>query len=54
MSNLFCFRNFTTSFNAFKKVVPNNLKGKKVSSQHWLTRQLQDPYIDKAKLMNYR
>ncbi|XP_022916552.1 rRNA methyltransferase 2, mitochondrial [Onthophagus taurus] len=37
-----------------QKVVPNNLKGKKVSSQQWLTRQLNDPYVEKAKMMNYR
>lgn len=37
-----------------KKIIPNNLKGKKASSQHWLVRQLKDPYVEKAKLMNYR
>ncbi|KAF3429500.1 hypothetical protein E2986_05396 [Frieseomelitta varia] len=34
--------------------VPRNLKGKKHSSQLWLTRQLQDPYVEKAKRENYR
>ncbi|XP_043282499.1 rRNA methyltransferase 2, mitochondrial [Venturia canescens] len=33
---------------------PKNLKGKKPSSQHWLTRQLRDPYVEKAKQENYR
>lgn len=47
-------RKFCTSTECFKKVTPNNLKGKSVSSQHWLTRQLSDPYVEKAKLMNYR
>lgn len=36
------------------KVVPNNLKGRSKSSQEWLTRQLTDPFIEKAKMMNYR
>lgn len=30
--------------------VPTNLKGKKKSSQEWLTRQLADPYVEKAKV----
>lgn len=33
---------------------PTNLKGKKPSSQQWLTRQLRDPYVEKAKQENYR
>lgn len=37
-----------------KKVIVSNLKGKSVSSQHWLTRQLKDPYVEKAKMLNYR
>jgi 23S rRNA (uridine2552-2'-O)-methyltransferase len=40
-------RNFATK-------VPTNLKGKKKSSQEWLTRQLNDPYVEKAKMSNYR
>ncbi|KAK9500884.1 hypothetical protein O3M35_002055 [Rhynocoris fuscipes] len=31
-----------------------NLKGKKKSSQDWLIRQLKDPYVEKAKINNYR
>ncbi|XP_058450066.1 rRNA methyltransferase 2, mitochondrial [Malaya genurostris] len=38
----------------FGKIVPSNLKGKKKSSQEWLTRQLNDPYVERAKIMNYR
>uniref|UniRef100_A0A182RYP5 rRNA methyltransferase 2, mitochondrial n=1 Tax=Anopheles funestus TaxID=62324 RepID=A0A182RYP5_ANOFN len=38
----------------FAKVVPSNLKGKSKSSQEWLTRQLRDPYVERAKMMNYR
>ncbi|KAG7210583.1 hypothetical protein KM043_012101 [Ampulex compressa] len=34
--------------------MPKNLKGKKHSSQVWLTRHLQDPYVAKAKQENYR
>lgn len=33
---------------------PKNLKGKKLSSQIWLTRQLQDPYVERAKQENFR
>lgn len=36
------------------KAVPNNLKGKSKSSQEWLTRQLTDPYVERAKMLNYR
>lgn len=48
------YRKLSTSARVLKKVVPNNLKGKSVSSQHWLTRHLTDPYVEKAKSMNYR
>ncbi|KAK9754714.1 FtsJ-like methyltransferase [Popillia japonica] len=44
---------FCTSSIFFKKV-PSNLKGRSVSSQQWLTRQLNDPYVEKAKFMSYR
>ncbi|XP_015608093.1 rRNA methyltransferase 2, mitochondrial [Cephus cinctus] len=33
---------------------PNNLKGKSVSSQKWLVRQLKDPYVELAKQEKYR
>ena len=36
------------------KVIPGNLKGKSRSSQDWLTRQLNDPYVRKARYNNYR
>lgn len=36
------------------KVVPENLKGKSVSSQNWLKRQLNDPFVTKARYANYR
>ncbi|XP_052869259.1 rRNA methyltransferase 2, mitochondrial [Anopheles cruzii] len=39
---------------ALAKVVPSNLKGKSKSSQEWLTRQLRDPFVERAKMMNYR
>ncbi|EDS30738.1 ribosomal RNA large subunit methyltransferase J [Culex quinquefasciatus] len=47
-------RRFHTSSVSFTKVVPNNLKGKKKSSQEWLTRQLNDPFVERAKMANYR
>ncbi|KAB0801726.1 hypothetical protein PPYR_03912 [Photinus pyralis] len=37
-----------------KHVVPSNLKGKGSSSTKWVTRQLKDPYVEKAKILNYR
>lgn len=45
----------TTIYN-FKKIQPDQLKTKtkKVSSQNWIARQLSDPYVEKAKIMNYR
>lgn len=33
---------------------PQNLKGKKHSSQLWLMRQLKDPYVELARRENYR
>ncbi|KAL0116493.1 hypothetical protein PUN28_009866 [Cardiocondyla obscurior] len=48
-----CIRSVHTSC-ALLKETPQNLKGKKHSSQLWLTRQLQDPYVEKAKQENYR
>lgn len=39
---------------ALLKETPRNLKGKKHSSQLWLTRQLRDPYVEKAKQEQYR
>ncbi|KAJ4443252.1 rRNA methyltransferase 2, mitochondrial [Periplaneta americana] len=44
---------FSTS-NHLHKEIPRNLKGRSKSSQEWLTRQLADPYVEKAKLSNYR
>ncbi|XP_055543494.1 rRNA methyltransferase 2, mitochondrial [Wyeomyia smithii] len=43
-----------TSIRSLGKLVPTNLKGKKKSSQEWLTRQLNDPFVERAKMMNYR
>ncbi|XP_072748278.1 rRNA methyltransferase 2, mitochondrial isoform X1 [Anoplolepis gracilipes] len=39
---------------ALLKETPRNLKGKKHSSQLWLTRHMRDPYVEKAKQENYR
>ncbi|CAG7835781.1 unnamed protein product [Allacma fusca] len=36
------------------RVIPDNLKGKSTSSQHWMTRHLNDPYVAKAIKMGYR
>ncbi|KAL5273703.1 FTSJ2 family protein [Megaselia abdita] len=50
----FFSRSLTNSAVSLHKQVPKNLKGKSKSSQEWLTRQLNDPYVEKAKIMNYR
>lgn len=42
----------TTTF--LCKVQPNNLKGKSKTSQDWLTRQLNDPYVKRSRYDNYR
>lgn len=49
-------RKLVTSLKNRAKVTPENLKSKakSVSSQNWLSRQLSDPYVEKAKMMNYR
>lgn len=39
---------------ALLRETPRNLNGKKHSSQLWLTRQIRDPYVEKAKQENYR
>lgn len=33
---------------------PRNLKGKKLSSQLWITRHVRDPYVEKARQERYR
>lgn len=47
-------RTIFTSSIKLKKAVAKNLKNKSVSSQNWLNRQLTDPYVEKAKILNYR
>lgn len=46
-------RYFNNSSKLHKKI-PTNLKGKSKSSQEWLIRQLKDPYVENAKVKNYR
>lgn len=36
------------------KVQPQNLKGKSKASQDWLTRHLNDPYVQQSRYDNYR
>lgn len=50
MRNLF-IRTFHTSCAQFKKV-PSNAKSH--SSHQWLQRQIVDPFVEKAKMTNYR
>jgi 23S rRNA (uridine2552-2'-O)-methyltransferase len=45
-------RKFSTSVRCLKSVKLKNVKG--ASSHNWLSRQLTDPYVEKAKMMNYR
>ncbi|XP_063234258.1 rRNA methyltransferase 2, mitochondrial [Bacillus rossius redtenbacheri] len=44
---------FSTCCSSRRKV-PSDLKGRSGSSQLWLARQLTDPYVEKAKMLNYR
>ncbi|XP_037073874.1 rRNA methyltransferase 2, mitochondrial-like [Pollicipes pollicipes] len=46
-------RTFSSSAAVLKRI-PNDLKGRGKSSQEWLIRQMNDPYVKKAKLENYR
>lgn len=50
---MFC-RRLHSSAQSLAKVVPSNLKGKSKSSQQWITRQLNDPFVERAKMLNYR
>lgn len=53
--NYFCMRTRGVhTCRVLLKETPRNLKGKKHSSQLWLTRQIRDPYVEKAKQENYR
>ncbi|CAH0564542.1 unnamed protein product [Brassicogethes aeneus] len=54
--NKILYRTITTSKSASKKVTTNDLSSKKLkhSSQQWLSRQMSDPYVDKAKMLHYR
>lgn len=45
---LFC------SSTVYQKKVPDALKGRSKSSQEWLIRQMNDQYVMKAKVENYR
>lgn len=49
-------RGFSSCLQVMRKIASNDLKSKTkgTSSQQWLSRQLSDPYVEKAKLMNYR
>lgn len=46
-------RRFRTSGFVYKETL-RSLKGRKTSSQEWLKRQFSDPYVEKAKMANYR
>ncbi|XP_034176386.1 mitochondrial rRNA methyltransferase 2 [Osmia lignaria lignaria] len=52
-SNFLIAKDIHTSAKLFKETA-KNLKGKKHSSQLWLTRQLKDPYVEKSKKESYR
>lgn len=51
--NSLTMRKLHTCITLFRQT-PENLKGKKHSSQLWITRQIQDPYVEMAKRENYR
>jgi hypothetical protein len=45
---------YISTYYQLYKEVPRDLKGRSKSSQEWLTRQLTDPYVEKARRLNYR
>lgn len=45
---------FFSTCDVLHKEIPKNLKGKGTSSSLWLTRHINDPYVEKAKFKNYR
>ncbi|KAG4072975.1 hypothetical protein HA402_006655 [Bradysia odoriphaga] len=47
-------RNLHLCRQSLAKVVPNKTKKRGTSTNEWLTRQLSDPFVEKAKMMNYR
>ncbi|CAH1171207.1 unnamed protein product [Phaedon cochleariae] len=49
-------RKLSTYPKLFRVITPEGLKSKtkNASSQHWLSRQLSDPYVEKARMLNYR
>ncbi|CAM1291820.1 Uncharacterised protein g253 [Pycnogonum litorale] len=48
------FRRFFQTSSINLKKLPNNLKGRSKSSQEWLTRHLNDPYVKRSRFDNYR
>ncbi|CRK99704.1 CLUMA_CG013005, isoform A [Clunio marinus] len=46
--------NFIKCIRFYSAMAPLKLKGMKKSSQEWLLRQYSDPFVEKAKMMNYR
>lgn len=44
---------FCTS-SILRKEVPKNLSGKSKSSQEWLNRQLNDKFVKRARIHNFR
>ena len=46
-------RKLTSSHQLYKEI-PKTLKGRSKSSQEWLMRHLADPYVEKARMLNYR
>lgn len=46
------YRRFHTCLSDLAKNIPKNAKG--ASSNKWLSRQLSDPFVEQAKMYNYR
>ncbi|CAE1248558.1 rlmE [Acanthosepion pharaonis] len=51
-----CLKRYFSSSSKLRKhsSKPHNLKGKSTSSQKWITRQLKDPYVKRAREESYR
>ena len=53
MNNI-SIRGICISLARFKVIMPKNARGKNVTAQNWLSRQLNDPYVKKSFVENYR
>lgn len=51
---LFCAYGRRLLIRCYGKLGPTDLKGRKTAAQKWLKRQLNDPYVQRARQESYR